>query len=540
MAAAAVAFVLVMLCHTWRLGSAPLSGTEGHRALPAMGMATSGDWIVPRFYNEPYLRKPPAQYWAQAITMKLLGAPGEWVWRLPSVIGAALCAALMALVAGYWFGRIAAWTAGLGFITLIALWPGSRSADIDSLHILASAAAALCFVQLGFGLAQHRLAWSIAAALALAASVMLKGHAGLSIVLGVILGGSILHRQWKWLLRPSTWGPFVFAAATLAAWVIAVRIQLAKEGGQADWSGVNEAAVTMWNVKKIAQAFAVPPQLWAFALPLAASVVALRPMLRPRPEEVPPLEALGRGKIVLALIAGIVTAWIILLLNGVTNPRYGYVMMPLWAVLGGAVAQAWHDGHIDAATQKLLRMIGTVAAAGAAIASVVVGVMLARQGGASMAVAASGAAMVAGITAVIAWAQQRVGRAAITTVAVFALTTVALAEMKHIERRASSGIHGAKIIAERVPPGRLITTLYMPRVKPEILLYAGHPVTVLVGAQRTAQPLPPDTWVLFTSAEWKRWEPVLAGAVESVTEIPAGKHPGYLVHTHPPRTVAMQ
>jgi 4-amino-4-deoxy-L-arabinose transferase-like glycosyltransferase len=55
-------------------------------------MASSGDWVTPRLYGQPWFEKPVLYYWLSAIGF-MLHLPAEWATRLPSAL-AALAAAI--------------------------------------------------------------------------------------------------------------------------------------------------------------------------------------------------------------------------------------------------------------------------------------------------------------------------------------------------------------------------------------------------------------------------------------------------------------
>lgn len=81
--------LLAGLLLLWGLGDiALLSYNEARRALPAMGMYHSGDWLLPRINGEPYLSKPPLLYWVSAGLATLFGTASEWAVRLPSALAA--------------------------------------------------------------------------------------------------------------------------------------------------------------------------------------------------------------------------------------------------------------------------------------------------------------------------------------------------------------------------------------------------------------------------------------------------------------------
>lgn len=103
--------------------SAPLTDPdEGRHAEIAREMWVTGDWLAPRFLNNPYLDKPPLLYWLCVGSFQLFG-PQAWAARLVP----AVCA-LLTVLATYGLGRrlageASAWcgalvlTMSLGFVT---------------------------------------------------------------------------------------------------------------------------------------------------------------------------------------------------------------------------------------------------------------------------------------------------------------------------------------------------------------------------------------------------------------------------------------
>jgi 4-amino-4-deoxy-L-arabinose transferase-like glycosyltransferase len=90
LAAAALAILTCLFAH---LGTMGLVGPDEPRyAWIARAMATSGDWVTPRLYGQPWFEKPILYYWLGAIGFTL-HLPAEWAARLPSAF-AALAAAL--------------------------------------------------------------------------------------------------------------------------------------------------------------------------------------------------------------------------------------------------------------------------------------------------------------------------------------------------------------------------------------------------------------------------------------------------------------
>src|SRR5260370_33230615 len=82
--------VLVLTAIIWAgiylpgLGSVELKHEEPRRALPAVHMLASGDWLVPRVGSIPFLRKPPVLHWLIALSFLADGTRSEWPLRLPS------------------------------------------------------------------------------------------------------------------------------------------------------------------------------------------------------------------------------------------------------------------------------------------------------------------------------------------------------------------------------------------------------------------------------------------------------------------------
>lgn len=97
-----VPLLLTLMCvPLWSsLGDHGFNGRSDVRyAVIAQDMASSGDWLVPRYMGAVHLTKPPLVYWLEAGSIKLLGHTYLAV-RLPAVI----CGTLALLVL-FWFAR---------------------------------------------------------------------------------------------------------------------------------------------------------------------------------------------------------------------------------------------------------------------------------------------------------------------------------------------------------------------------------------------------------------------------------------------------
>ncbi len=114
-----VAVALVVLL--FHLGEYRTLGShEALAAVPAREMAATGDWLVPRYATVPRLQKPPLVYWLIATNNWLFGSADEFTARLHSALAALSLMALMSFWAARWYGREAAFGAGL--IQACSVW----------------------------------------------------------------------------------------------------------------------------------------------------------------------------------------------------------------------------------------------------------------------------------------------------------------------------------------------------------------------------------------------------------------------------------
>src|SRR5258708_17298646 len=102
--------VLVLTMIIWAgiylpgLGSVERKHEEPRRALPALHMLASGDWLVPRVGSIPFLRKPPMLHWLIALSFLATGTKSEWAVRLPSALATLALALAIGGVGGYCVG----------------------------------------------------------------------------------------------------------------------------------------------------------------------------------------------------------------------------------------------------------------------------------------------------------------------------------------------------------------------------------------------------------------------------------------------------
>ncbi len=135
--AALIVGIVLAICLFTGLASVGLIGPDEPRyAWIAQHMASTGDWLTPRLYGQPWFEKPILYYWSAAIAFKFIPSP-EWAARLPSAF-AALIAALSAAALAFWrYGRRTARATLLIFSTSVGVIAFARAAGPDMLFTAA-------------------------------------------------------------------------------------------------------------------------------------------------------------------------------------------------------------------------------------------------------------------------------------------------------------------------------------------------------------------------------------------------------------------
>lgn len=205
------------------LGSGGFHSTEGHRVIPAYEMLDHGHWLVPRMFEQPYLRKPPGMPWAIAGMSAMLG---QTVFAARAV--SALASTAMALIAFWagrrWFGPRAGLAAGLAQALMPVLWESGRAAEIEALNHLGTQIAAFMLIDaLVFASTQRaRFIAALGAALGVVWFMLAKGPASVPVLIAVIASACVIARSCRPLLGV-VWISLGLggAVSALFAWLIA-------------------------------------------------------------------------------------------------------------------------------------------------------------------------------------------------------------------------------------------------------------------------------------------------------------------------------
>ena len=321
------------------LGSVPLKHEEPRRALPAVHMLATGDWLVPRVGANPYLRKPPLLNWLIALSYRAAGGRSELATRLPSVL-ATLALALTVVVTGRcWLGAAGAVLAALFFLTNFAVMESGRLAELEALYVSLTGMALMLWLtawQRGAG------GWRLWCAPApfLALGMLTKGPAHLVFFYGVVVAVLLVGREGKTLLHPAhavallvTGGPFLAWAVPCAAVVGSAGHLRGGAGGAWEfwWHEISSRAAILpparfplanWLLR-VPQGF-VNYLPWTVLLPLLWSPGVADGLAAAGPRE----RALFRG----ARLAMVLTFLVLSLLPG-SSPRYVYPLVLVPGVL---------------------------------------------------------------------------------------------------------------------------------------------------------------------------------------------------------------
>ncbi|MDD5507808.1 MAG: glycosyltransferase family 39 protein [Bacteroidales bacterium] len=179
-----------------------LLGEEPRRAIIALEMQMTGDYLVPRINGMEYYNKPPLFNWIMASFFTMTGSAEEWVVRMPSLAGWILMTVLLYFVVRRHLGKEAALLSALFTLTAadVYFYAAVFSGEIDlfySLIVFAQVIALFWFHQ------QKKLFWMFAVSYALAGlGFLTKGFPSAAFQVLTLLGMAIIYKKWRWLF---TW-----------------------------------------------------------------------------------------------------------------------------------------------------------------------------------------------------------------------------------------------------------------------------------------------------------------------------------------------
>lgn len=238
------------------LGNHPIHGdSEARYGVVARGMATGQTpLLVPTYFDQPHLTKPPLTYWLMAGSIRLVG-DGELALRLPAALSGVLTLAIVFGLAYRLHGpRRAAMAAAIVSVTPMFIVISRMGITDGPLGLFSTAALASGLL----AVRELRTRWVVGLWMAVALALLTKGPVGL-LAPGALVLWLLVTRQREALRRIH---PFVGLAAAL--------LPLAGWGLLIAWQ--HPEAWSIWKFQTLDRAAGTGdhPEPWWFFLPVLA------------------------------------------------------------------------------------------------------------------------------------------------------------------------------------------------------------------------------------------------------------------------------
>jgi 4-amino-4-deoxy-L-arabinose transferase-like glycosyltransferase len=196
---------------------------EGRYAEIPREMQSGGDWVVPHLNGLAYIEKPPLQYWATALSFRLLG-PSEFAARLYSALTALGTILLALLAARRLWGLEAGWRAAAVLSSMLIFVVLGQLLTLDmslTFYMTLSLTAFLAAQQA----AQPR-SWMLLAWAATGLGVLTKGLVAAAIPGAVLILYSLYSRDVApWRRLHAQWGlPLLLAITVPWHWLATRRL----------------------------------------------------------------------------------------------------------------------------------------------------------------------------------------------------------------------------------------------------------------------------------------------------------------------------
>ncbi len=217
--------VLVLTMIIWAgiylpgLGSVELKHEEPRRALPALHMLASGDWLVPRVGSIPFLRKPPMLHWLIALSFLATGTKSEWAVRLPSALATLAVALAIGGMGSYWLGPNGGFFAAILFLTNFAILETGRLAELEAVYVASSGIGLLIWIAAWLRGAQGWGLWLLPAFF-LSLAMLTKGPTHLLFFYGVVVPSLFFAKDLRALGHPAHWCALGLMVSLFGAWAI--------------------------------------------------------------------------------------------------------------------------------------------------------------------------------------------------------------------------------------------------------------------------------------------------------------------------------
>ncbi len=197
LAAFVILLITVLFSH---LSTVELRAEEPRRAIVAMEMMLTGDYIVPKINGCHYYNKPPLFNWILVLFFKIFGSFENWVVRIPSLISFLLCGLASFVFAKKYLNRETALLSTLFFLTIgeLLFYATQISGEIDLFFTLI---VCLQVMSMYHFFRQKQWIWMFLISYSLAAAGFLTKGMPAILFQGVTLALiTIYYRQWRMLV----------------------------------------------------------------------------------------------------------------------------------------------------------------------------------------------------------------------------------------------------------------------------------------------------------------------------------------------------
>lgn len=312
----------------------------------SLEMLKSGNWLEVIDRNEPYLDKPPLLFWLSALSFKFLGI-GNWQYKLPSILFS-----LLGIFSTYKLGK-RLYTEQIGhyaamiFSSTLAMVMINNDVKTDTILV---SSIIFSIWMLVAAMETNKWKYYLLAPIGIGAAMLTKGPIGLMMPLLAIVGHSLLHRNWKWLLNARWLVVIILLCVTLLPMCIGLYRQYGPDGlkfyfwtqsfgritGENEWR--NDTTILYFF-----HVFA-----WSFLPWSLLGIIAMIKELR----SIPTRLKTKTGE--LYLISGIALVWVALSMSKFKLPHYIFVVYPLIAILIAKYLSALRNTNSWAWTQLIL------------------------------------------------------------------------------------------------------------------------------------------------------------------------------------------
>jgi 4-amino-4-deoxy-L-arabinose transferase-like glycosyltransferase len=194
---------------------------EGRYAEIAREMVLAHDYVTPRDNWVRYFEKPPLVYWAEALSIKLLGAH-EFAVRLPAALASVAEVTVTEALGESMFGATVGLAAAMVLVLSPLVFGFARFATLDpalALFVTAGLGAFWAAARAGFNSVGGRRWFLLSAAMA-AAGTLTKGPVALVLTGAVGLAWLLSERRAREILRMPWLGAIVIYTAIAAPWFV--------------------------------------------------------------------------------------------------------------------------------------------------------------------------------------------------------------------------------------------------------------------------------------------------------------------------------